>query len=203
MSFTELFIRRPVMTTLVMAGILIFGLAAYRLLPVSDLPNVDFPTVTITTTLKGASVIPQAAIIQSPRGKIVYVVDAAGKVLWADRFEGQLANLFDLQDRISAEIDPVASAAHPHEADHVVPEVSRRVELAVLDPLHGVGAGRVVRRGGGGGRAGRVLGRPDGGPGPAVRGGGPVRALRRRGCQPSTAFATMSMRSIWKVDPSS
>ena len=38
MSFTELFIRRPVMTTLVMAGILVFGLVAYRALPVSDLP---------------------------------------------------------------------------------------------------------------------------------------------------------------------
>ena len=43
MNFTELFIRRPVMTTLVMAGILIFGLVAYRPLPVSDLPAVDYP----------------------------------------------------------------------------------------------------------------------------------------------------------------
>ena len=40
---TELFIRRPVMTTLVMLGILLFGIMGYRLLPVSDLPNVDFP----------------------------------------------------------------------------------------------------------------------------------------------------------------
>ncbi len=42
-SFSELFIKRPIMTTLVMAAILIFGIFAYRLLPVSDLPNVDFP----------------------------------------------------------------------------------------------------------------------------------------------------------------
>ena len=41
----ELFIRRPVLTTLLMAAILIFGAMAYRLLPVSDLPNVDFPTI--------------------------------------------------------------------------------------------------------------------------------------------------------------
>ena len=39
MNVTGLFIRRPVMTTLVMAGILIFGIVAYRLLPVSDLPG--------------------------------------------------------------------------------------------------------------------------------------------------------------------
>jgi HAE1 family hydrophobic/amphiphilic exporter-1 len=51
----ELFVRRPVMTVLVMAGILIFGLAAYRLLPVSTLPQVDFPTIQVTAELPGAS----------------------------------------------------------------------------------------------------------------------------------------------------
>ncbi len=45
MSIAELFIKRPIMTTLVMIAILIFGIAGYRLLPVSDLPNVDFPTI--------------------------------------------------------------------------------------------------------------------------------------------------------------
>jgi len=43
------------MTVLVMAGILIFGLAGYRLLPVSTLPNVDFPTIQVTGELPGAS----------------------------------------------------------------------------------------------------------------------------------------------------
>ena len=43
MNFSELFIRRPVMTTLVMVGILFFGITAYRQLPVSDLPTVDYP----------------------------------------------------------------------------------------------------------------------------------------------------------------
>jgi HAE1 family hydrophobic/amphiphilic exporter-1 len=43
------------MTVLVMAGILIFGLAAYRLLPVSTLPQVDFPTIQVTAELPGAS----------------------------------------------------------------------------------------------------------------------------------------------------
>ena len=55
MNFCEPFVRRPVMTILVMAGILIFGLAAYRLLPVSTLPNVDFPTIQVTAELPGAS----------------------------------------------------------------------------------------------------------------------------------------------------
>ena len=50
-----LFIRRPVLTTLLMAAILIFGLMAYRLLPVNDLPNVDFPTIQVSAALPGAS----------------------------------------------------------------------------------------------------------------------------------------------------
>jgi len=55
LNFCELFVRRPVMTVLVMAGILIFGLAGYRLLPVSTLPTVDFPTIQVTAELPGAS----------------------------------------------------------------------------------------------------------------------------------------------------
>ena len=55
MNIASLFIKRPIMTTLVMAAILIFGLFAYRLLPVSDLPNVDFPTIQVNASLPGAS----------------------------------------------------------------------------------------------------------------------------------------------------
>jgi HAE1 family hydrophobic/amphiphilic exporter-1 len=52
---SDLFIRRPVMTTLLMAALLIFGTMAYRQLPVSDLPNVDFPTIQVAASLPGAS----------------------------------------------------------------------------------------------------------------------------------------------------
>ncbi len=55
MNLCEIFVRRPVMTVLVMVGILIFGLAGYRLLPVSTLPNVDFPTIQVSADLPGAS----------------------------------------------------------------------------------------------------------------------------------------------------
>ncbi|HEY1083305.1 MAG TPA: efflux RND transporter permease subunit [Prosthecobacter sp.] len=48
-------IHRPVMTTLIMAGILAFGLLSYDKLPVNDLPNVDFPTLSVSATLPGAS----------------------------------------------------------------------------------------------------------------------------------------------------
>ena len=66
---TDLFIRRPVMTTLLMAGILVFGIMAYRLLPVSDLPNVDFPTIQVTANLPGASPDTMASAVATPLEK--------------------------------------------------------------------------------------------------------------------------------------
>ena len=55
MNIAAIFIRRPVMTTLVMVAILLFGIMSYRQLPVSDLPNVDFPTIQVSASLPGAS----------------------------------------------------------------------------------------------------------------------------------------------------
>src|SRR5579871_5567058 len=55
MSISTPFIRRPIATSLVMAAILLVGLAAYPLLPVAPLPEVDFPTITVTAQYPGAS----------------------------------------------------------------------------------------------------------------------------------------------------
>ena len=66
---TQLFIRRPITTTLIMAAILIFGVFAYRLLPVSDLPNVDFPTIQVSATLPGASPDTMASAVALPLEK--------------------------------------------------------------------------------------------------------------------------------------
>ena len=69
MNLTTVFIRRPVMTTLVMIGILVFGIVAYRRLAVSDLPNVDFPTITVSATLPGTSPQTMAATVATPLEK--------------------------------------------------------------------------------------------------------------------------------------
>src|SRR5437867_9747504 len=63
---TQLFIRRPVMTTLVMLGIVIFGFMAYGQLPVSDLPNVDLPTILVSATVPGASPETMASAVATP-----------------------------------------------------------------------------------------------------------------------------------------
>jgi len=59
MSLTSLFIRRPVMTTLFMLGILVFGI-------VSDLPTVDYPTISVNASLPGASPETMAATVATP-----------------------------------------------------------------------------------------------------------------------------------------
>jgi len=66
MSVSEPFIRRPVATTLVMLGILVFGIAGFRLLPVSALPNVDFPTIQVTARVPGASPETMASSVATP-----------------------------------------------------------------------------------------------------------------------------------------
>ncbi len=69
MSFSSLFIRRPVMTILLMVGILVFGIATYRSLPISDLPPVDYPTITVSASLPGASPSTMAAAVATPLEK--------------------------------------------------------------------------------------------------------------------------------------
>ena len=69
MSIAELFIRRPVMTTLVMAAILVFGALGYRNLAVNDLPNVDYPTIQVTANLPGANPDTMASAIATPLEK--------------------------------------------------------------------------------------------------------------------------------------
>ncbi|MEW5768953.1 MAG: efflux RND transporter permease subunit [Pseudomonadota bacterium] len=66
MQLPELCIRRPVMTTLLMAAFLVFGVIAYRFLPVSELPNVDFPTISVSASLPGASPETMAAAVATP-----------------------------------------------------------------------------------------------------------------------------------------
>lgn len=69
MNLAEIFIRRPIMTTLVMVGIIIFGVMSYRLLPISDLPTVDYPTIQVSASRPGASPETMAASVARPLEK--------------------------------------------------------------------------------------------------------------------------------------
>ena len=66
MNLPELCIRRPVMTTLLMLALLVFGIAAYPKLAVNELPNVDYPTIRVTARLPGASPEIMASAVATP-----------------------------------------------------------------------------------------------------------------------------------------
>lgn len=66
MNICAIFIRRPIMTTLLMAGLLIFGCIGYYLLPINALPNVDFPTIVVSASLPGASPNTMSATVAAP-----------------------------------------------------------------------------------------------------------------------------------------
>jgi HAE1 family hydrophobic/amphiphilic exporter-1 len=65
-NISENFIRRPIATSLIMAGIAMFGVIAYRALPVSDLPQVDYPTITVSASLPGANPDTMASAVATP-----------------------------------------------------------------------------------------------------------------------------------------
>src|ERR1700686_1845483 len=66
MDISAPFIRRPIATSLFMAGILFVGAVAYPFLPIAPLPQVDFPTIQVTTQLPGADPVTMASSVTAP-----------------------------------------------------------------------------------------------------------------------------------------
>src|SRR5689334_19992700 len=66
MYISRIFIERPVMTTLVMLAILLFGIVGYRALPVAALPSVDYPTIQVSAALPGANPETMASAVATP-----------------------------------------------------------------------------------------------------------------------------------------
>src|ERR1041385_5845907 len=66
MNVSEGFIRRPIATSILMAGVALFGIIAYNGLGVSDLPQVDYPTITVNASLPGANPDTMASAVATP-----------------------------------------------------------------------------------------------------------------------------------------
>jgi len=111
MNLSEIFIRRPIATTLIMLGILVFGIMGYRLLPVSDLPNVDFPTIQVSANLSGASPETMASSVATPLEKqfsTIAGLDSMNSV--NTQGSSQITLQFDLNRDIDAAAQDVQSA---------------------------------------------------------------------------------------------
>jgi multidrug efflux pump len=66
MNISEPFIRRPIATSLLMAGVILLGLLGYFLLPIASLPTVDFPTIQVVTRYPGASPEVMTSAVTTP-----------------------------------------------------------------------------------------------------------------------------------------
>src|SRR5207253_6607044 len=111
MNIAALFIKRPVMTTLVMLAIVLFGIMAYRQLPVSDLPNVDFPTIQVSASLPGASPETMASAVATPLERQFSTISGLDSMTSASYLGSTSITLqFNLSRNIDAAAQDVASA---------------------------------------------------------------------------------------------
>ena len=111
MNVSRIFVDRPVMTTLVMAAILIFGFMGYTSLPVSDLPSVDFPTIEVRASLSGAGPETMASSVATPLEKEFTTISGLDSMTSAS-YQGstRITLQFDLDRDIDAAAQDVQAA---------------------------------------------------------------------------------------------
>src|SRR5712691_413827 len=108
---SELFIQRPITTTLIMAGIVLFGFIGYRALPVSDLPNVDYPTIQVTAELPGGSPETMASSVATPLERQFSTIAGLNTVSSTSTLGNTQVTLqFDLSRNIDAAAQDVQTA---------------------------------------------------------------------------------------------
>jgi HAE1 family hydrophobic/amphiphilic exporter-1 len=108
---SELFIQRPITTTLIMAGIVLFGFIGYRSLPVSDLPNVDYPTIQVSAELPGASPETMASSVATPLERQFSTIAGLNTVSSTSTLGNTQVTLqFDLSRNIDAAAQDVQTA---------------------------------------------------------------------------------------------
>src|SRR5512143_9028 len=123
---TELFIRRPVMTALVMLAILLFGVMGYRSLPVSDLPNVDFPTILVMASLPGASPETMASSVAAPLEREFSTIAGLDNMTSSSQ---RSQTFLTLQFSLDREIDSAAA-----DVQNSISSVARRLPPGMPNP---------------------------------------------------------------------
>ncbi|MBI4710719.1 MAG: efflux RND transporter permease subunit, partial [Nitrospirae bacterium] len=105
MNISDIFIKRPIMTSLVMLAIMIFGVFAYRILPVNDLPNIDFPTIQVTANLPGASPETMASAVATPLERQFSTIAGVDSMTSTN---GQGVSIITLKFALERDIDAAA-----------------------------------------------------------------------------------------------
>src|SRR5499427_4062678 len=111
MNISETYIRRPIATSLLMLGLLVFGVGAYNLLPVAAVPNVDFPTITVTAQYPGANPSTMASAIATPlEQQFISIPDLSEMTSWSGVGVTSITLQFDLNRNIDAAAGDVQQA---------------------------------------------------------------------------------------------
>ena len=111
MSISEPFVRRPVATTLLVIGILIAGIVAFRALPISALPQVDYPTIVVSTLMPGASGQTMSATVTTPLERQFGQMPALAQMTSVSSFgSSQITLQFTLERNIDAAEQDVQAA---------------------------------------------------------------------------------------------
>lgn len=141
MNIAELFIRRPIMTTLVMIAFVLFGIVGFRALPVSNLPNIDFPTIVVTANLPGASPETMASSVATPLERQFSTIAGIDSMTSVSALgTAQITLQFDLSRDIDAAAQDVQSAITASlrqlPTDMPTPPTFRKVNPADQPVLH-------------------------------------------------------------------
>src|SRR6266568_4766100 len=111
MSISEPFIRRPIATSLMMLGVLVFGIGAYNLLPVAALPKVDFPTISVSVNYPGASPETMASAVATPLEQQFAALPSLAEMTSTNGVGSTLISLqFDLERNIDGAAQDVQAA---------------------------------------------------------------------------------------------
>ena len=111
MNISEIFVRKLVMTSLLMAALVIFGVFGYFNLPVSELPSVDFPTIVVSASLPGADPQTVASTIASPlESQFLTIPGVASMTSQSTQGSASITLQFDLDRDIDAAAQDVQAA---------------------------------------------------------------------------------------------
>jgi HAE1 family hydrophobic/amphiphilic exporter-1 len=139
MNISEIFIRRPIATSLLMAAIALFGVVAYRALPISDLPQVDYPTINVQAALPGGDPVTMASSVASPlERQFTTIAGVDSMVSQSGTGQSQVTLQFDLdRDIYSATVDvqTAIAAAMPLLPATMTSPPSFRRQNPAADPI--------------------------------------------------------------------
>jgi multidrug efflux pump len=135
MSISRPFILRPIATSLLMAGLLLVGIVAYRQLPISALPQVDYPTIQVVTFYPGASPDVTASSITAPLERQFGELPGLSQMTSSSSFGASVVTLqFTLEENIDVAEQEVQAAINSAQtylpADLPTPPIYSKVNPA-------------------------------------------------------------------------